>query len=269
MPHAEVNGQRLYYEIDGEGEPLLLVMGLAADRLAWALQIPDWSKRFQVISFDNRDVGQSSYAEGQYEVVDMARDALALADHLELDSFHLVGVSMGGAIAQEIALAAAERIRTLTLCVTWGGSGPWGEELSRIWGPQAMRSSREEHIDHLMLRCFSEGFYENRDGVAFMRNMMLANPHPQAPEAFVRQLDASGRHETRDRLAQLSMPVHVIGAEHDVLVPVWKSIELSELIPGATLTIIERAAHGLQLERAEEFNRIVTDFIAAQVAEAA
>ena len=85
MPFSEANGQRLYYEIHGEGEPLLCVMGLGADHLAWALQLPSWSTKFQTIIFDNRDVGQSSYADAPYAVTDMAADTLALADDLGLD----------------------------------------------------------------------------------------------------------------------------------------------------------------------------------------
>jgi pimeloyl-ACP methyl ester carboxylesterase len=263
VPHAEVNGQRLYYEEHGSGEPLLLIMGLAADQLSWALQIPVWSTHFRTIAFDNRDVGQSSYADGPYELTDMADDTLALADALELDSFHLVGVSMGGAIAQHVALAAPDRIRTLTLCVTWGGSGPWAAHMSRTWSTYARRQSREERIDELMLRCFSERFYENAEQVEFVRNMMLQNPHFQELDGFVRQLDASSRHETRDRVRSLSMPVHVIGAEYDVLVPIWKSRELAELIPDARLTVLDGAAHGVQLEQAEQFNAAVLDFLVA------
>ncbi|GAC1321062.1 MAG: alpha/beta hydrolase [Thermoleophilaceae bacterium] len=261
MPHAEANGQQLYYEIHGEGAPLLLVMGLGADRLAWALQIPEWSKHFRTVSFDNRDVGQSSYATQPYTIPDMAADALAFADALGLDVFHLVGVSMGGAIAQELALRAPQRVSTLSLCVTWGGWGPLGELLTRTWGPLVMRSSDEERIDDLMLRCFSERFFENPSAVSFMRRVMLDNPHLQSAEAFVRQLTACGAHETRDRLAELRMPVHVVGAEHDTLVPVWKSKELAELIPDSTLTILDAAPHGLNVERAEEFNRVVLEFL--------
>ena len=92
--------------------------------------------------------------------------------------------------------------------------------------------------------------------------MMLNNPHPQPPDAFARQLAASSRHDTRDRLGSLSLPVHVVGAEHDILVPIWKSRELAELIPDARLTVIEGAPHGSNVERAEEFNRLVLGFIA-------
>ena len=112
MAIAEVNGQRLYYEAIGEGDPLLCVHGLACDTLAWIPQVQAFAAAHRTVIFDNRDVGQSSMAEDGYEIADMARDALALADELDLETFHLLGASMGGAIAQEMALAAPERIRT-------------------------------------------------------------------------------------------------------------------------------------------------------------
>jgi 3-oxoadipate enol-lactonase len=261
MAFAEVNGQRLYYEVHGDGEPLMLVMGLGADHLAWALQVGPLSEHYKVIAFDNRDSGQSSYATGPYEITDMAADAIAIADELELDSFHLLGASLGGAIAQEMALGWPDQIRTLTLAITYAGAGAYGRKLGRMMAADALRRTWEEHIDHMMLLCFSEELYEHTEQVTFLRQQMLANPFPQKPEGFARQAEASGRHEARERLPSLSMPVHVIGAERDILVPVWKSRELAELIPGARLTIIERATHGLNLERAEEFNAAVLDFL--------
>ncbi len=90
---------------------------------------------------------------------------------------------------------------------------------------------------------------------------MHDNPHPQDPEAFIRQSAASGRHDTRDRLHRLAMPVHVISAEYDVLVNAWKQQELAELIPDAKLTVIPRAPHGANMERAPEFNHAVLEFL--------
>jgi 3-oxoadipate enol-lactonase len=266
MPTAEANGQAIYYEVHGDGEPLLCVMGLAADTLSWALNIPGFAERHKAVVFDNRDVGQSSMAEGSYELADMAQDALALADALELDSFHLLGVSMGGAISQHLALAAPERVLTLTLAVTYAWGGAYSRELSRVWSARRRAISYEQHIDELMLLCFSEQLYENQDFIGYIRQMMLANPHPQPPEAFARQLQAASGHDVRESLGSLSMPVHVIGAEQDILVPVWKSRELAGLIPGAKLTVLEGAAHGVNTERAEEFNQLVLDFIAEQAA---
>src|SRR3954464_6911743 len=114
MPQADLNGQTLHYDVYGApGDPLLCMHGLSADRAAWALQIAPWSQQHRLVVFDNRDVGESSYATADYTTADLAQDALALADHLELDRFHLLGVSLGGMAAQELALAAPERVLTL------------------------------------------------------------------------------------------------------------------------------------------------------------
>ena len=262
MPLADANGLSLYYEEHGEGEPLLCIMGLAADHLAWALQIEAFAARHRTIVFDNRDIGQSSYADGPYELQDMAADTLGLADALGLDSFHVLGASLGGAIAQHLALAAPERVRTLTLAVSWAGSGAYAREKTRLWASERRLRSREEWLDSLLLATVSEEFYENPEMVAFVKQVMLSNEHPQEPEGFVRQSDASSRHDLRGRLAGLTMPVHVISGAHDILLPRWKQEELAAEFPGATLTVIERGSHALQLETPQEFNAAVLDFIA-------
>jgi 3-oxoadipate enol-lactonase len=262
MPLFDNDGRPLYYEVHGEGDPLLCVMGLSADHLAWTLQVPAWSQRFQTVVFDNRDVGQSFRAEGPYDVADMAQDALALADGLGLERFHLVGMSLGGAIAQELALAAPGRVRSLTLIVTYAWGGRWGREFARLWSRSAAQRNDDEHLDWLLVQTLSQSFYENEQAVEFVRNMALANPHPQPRDAFIRQLDAGSRHDTRDRLGDLDLPVHVIGGEYDLLVPAWKSAELAQLIPGARLTILPGAPHGVNLERAGELNGLVLDFLA-------
>jgi 3-oxoadipate enol-lactonase len=261
MAIAEVNGQRLYYEVHGDGEPLLCLHGLACDTLAWIPQVQAFAAAHRTVILDHRDVGQSSMAEGGYEIADMARDALALTDELELDSFHLLGVSMGGMIAQELAALAPERVRTLTLAVTYSAGSAYSRRVAEVWAARVRQISREQHIDELMLLNHSEGFYDNPDMVEFIRTAMLNNPHPQPPEAFGRQLAACSRHDMRDRLGSLTMPTHVIGGEYDVLIPVWKQRELAPLIPGAKLTVLEGAPHGLSLERTEEFNAIVLGFI--------
>jgi pimeloyl-ACP methyl ester carboxylesterase len=100
VPHAEVNGQRLYHEVHGEGEPLVIVMGLGGDLLAWARQIPEFSKHYRVIAIENRDVGRSSYADGPYEIADMADDVLAVADELGVDRFHLLATDRHHGVRQ-------------------------------------------------------------------------------------------------------------------------------------------------------------------------
>jgi pimeloyl-ACP methyl ester carboxylesterase len=261
MAIAEVNGQRLYYEVHGEGEPLLCIAGLSADTLVWIPQVQAFAAAHRTVIFDNRDAGQSSMAEGDYEIADMARDALALADELELDTFHLLGVSMGGAIAQEVAIQAPQRVTTFTVAVSFAAGGAYARQLANVWGARVKQVSREQHVDELMLLNHSEGFYDHPEMVEFIRTAMLSNPHPQPPEAFERQLRASSGHDAREGLPSLTMPVHVIGGEHDVLVPVWKAKEIASLVPGSKLTILPGAPHGLSIERAEEFNAAVLGFI--------
>jgi pimeloyl-ACP methyl ester carboxylesterase len=122
--------------------------------------------------------------------------------------------------------------------------------------------SPEERVDFMMMLCFSESFYEDERRFSGLRRILLANPDPQPTEAFARQIAASGRHDARNRVARLAMPVHVIGAGRDMLVPVWKSRELAELVPGSKLTIFERSGHAVNLEAADELNRAVLEFLA-------
>jgi len=262
MPFADTNGLSLYYEEHGQGEPLLCITGLAADHLTWALQVEAFAARHRTIVFDNRDVGQSSYADGPYELADMARDALGLADALGLETFHLLGASLGGAIAQHLALAAPERVRTLSLAITWAGSGAYAREKTRLWKQERRLRDRDGWLDSLLLATVSERFYESEEMVAFVRQVIRSNEHPQEPEGFERQADASSRHDLRGRLGALTMPVHVISGEHDILVPRWKQDELVAEIPGARHTVIAGGAHSLTLEKPDEFNAAVLDFIA-------
>jgi pimeloyl-ACP methyl ester carboxylesterase len=268
MPHAELNGFTIHYDVHGAGDPLICVHGLGCDRRAWALQIQPFSQHFQAVFFDNRDVGESSLATGDYKTADMAQDVLALADHLELESFHLLGISLGGMVSQHVALAAPERVLTMTLAVTHGGVQKAGRLRGRLLGSYARHLPPEDQVDNLLYLCYTEAFFENEEAFQFMRNALLENPYPQEPEAFARQAAAGAHHDVRDRLGELTMPVHVIGAERDLMIPVWKQRELASLIPGSKLTIIEGQGHGVMWEAAERFNAAVTEFITTGAAEA-
>jgi pimeloyl-ACP methyl ester carboxylesterase len=268
MPQASLNGYDIYYEVHGEGEPLLCVHGLGVDSRGWVLQLPVFSETYRTVVFDNRDVGRSSLATEQYTTADMAGDVLALADHLELESFHLLGISLGGMVSEQVALAAPGRVRTLTLAVTHGGVGEAGRIRGRLLGSMAHHLPPEDSVDNLLYLCYTEAFFENPEVYAFMRNALLETPYPQPPEAFARQATAGSNHDVRDRLGELTMPVHVIGAERDLMIPVWKSEELAGLIPGAKLTVMEGAGHGVMWESGAEFNAAVTEFITASPSEA-
>jgi pimeloyl-ACP methyl ester carboxylesterase len=198
----------------------------------------------------------------------MAQDVIALADHLELERFHLLGISLGGMVSQHVALAAPERVRTLTLAVTHGGVQKAGRLRGRLLGSYARHLPLEDRVDNLLYLCYTEAFFENDEMYEFMRNALLDNPYPQPPEAFARQAAAGAHHDVRDRLQELTMPVHVIGAERDLMIPVWKARELASLIPGSKLTVVDGQGHGVIWEAADRFNSAVTEFLATTTAEA-
>jgi 3-oxoadipate enol-lactonase len=268
MPQADLNGLQIHYDVHGDGDPLVCVHGLGCDRRAWALQIQPFSQSYKTIVFDNRDVGQSSLAPHDYSTADMARDVLALADHLDLGTFHLLGISLGGMVSQQVALAAPERVRTLTLAVTHGGVRKAGQLRGHLLGSYARHLPLEDRVDNLLYLCYTEAFFENDAMFEFMRGALLENPYPQPPEAFARQAAAGAHHDVRDRLAALKMPVHVIGAERDLMIPIWKSRELARLIPGSKLTVIDEQGHGVMWEAADKFNAAVTEFLATTPTEA-
>jgi 3-oxoadipate enol-lactonase len=259
---VDIDAGRLYFEQHGQGDPLLCVQGLGLDVSGWRAQIPAWSARYQLTIFDNRDTGRSFYATEPYDMRMLAADALALADKFGLERFHLLGYSMGGGIAQEMALAQPEQVRSLTLTASYGGNGRWGRTRNHLAVKASAHQSDAQLALELMCLTLSEHTFEEMGSeIEAMARIVLSYPHRQRREGYERQLLADAGHETRDRLGALSMPVHVIGAERDVFVPIWKSQELAELIPGARLSVVAGAAHAVGLERTAEYNALVLDFL--------
>jgi pimeloyl-ACP methyl ester carboxylesterase len=266
VPFADVNGLRLFHDEQGEGDPLLCVMGLASDHQAWGLQLPAFAERFRTIVFDNRDTGRSTMCEDDYDVTDLADDALGLADALGLDSFHLLGISLGSAVAQHVALRVPQRIRTLTLAATWAGTAPaYARMRAAVWEREVRRSTAEEWLEEMMLLTLSERFFESEEGLAAVKQMTLENPAPQPTDALIRQIRATSRHDVRDRLGELRMPVHVIAGDRDVLIPVWKSEEVAERVEDATLTVLRGIGHAMNMERVDEFNDAVISWLTERV----
>lgn len=260
-----VNGLDLYVEDHDAhaSEPLLCVAGIGMSVHAWQFQVAAWELHYRTIVFDNRDIGRSTIVRTSYTVRDLARDVLALADALGLERFHLLGYSLGGAVAQEVALAAPQRVRTLTLCVTYASASRWLQREVSLWAARVQSEPLETRIEELLLACVTEEYY---DSFMFqlVRAELLGEQPAQPAEAFARQLLAVGTHRPLVPLAALaSLPVHVIGGERDLLLPVWKSQQLAAAIPGSTLTVIPRAPHALSIERFLDFNPAVTAFLAA------
>jgi len=262
MPQAKVGDIQLYYEEQGQGEPLLLIMGLGASTLAWSEQIPAFAREFRVIAFDNRGAGRSDKPAVRYTIALFADDTAGLLDALGIDSAHVYGQSMGGFVAQELALRHPQRVRTLILAsTTCGGrqavvASP--ENLAGI-GMMNVLTPREAAEKGLSLLYSAEFIARHRHALIqrSLREAELRAP----PDAFGRQVQAAIRHNTFDRLPDILCPTLVITGGDDKVVPADNSRLLAERIPGAELAVLPGAGHGYLVEKAAESNAVVLEFL--------
>jgi pimeloyl-ACP methyl ester carboxylesterase len=262
MPKARINGIDLYYEIHGTGEPLVLIMGLRRNAEWWYLQIPAFSGRFQTVVFDNRGAGRSDKPEMDYSIPLFADDTAGLMEVLGIGPAHVLGLSMGGYVAQELALNHPGRVRSLILgCTSCGG------HRAVLMSPDRMEKftankglSPEEILRKDMDLYFSDRFIEeNPDKISEFVEISLR--YYQPPDAFFRQLDACLKHDTVNRLGQISAPTLILAGDDDPLVPSENSRILRELIPGAELRFFSGHRHCFFMESAPRFNQEVMDFI--------
>jgi pimeloyl-ACP methyl ester carboxylesterase len=273
MGTATVGDVELYYEEQGSGDPLLLIMGLATDSTAWMLQRPAFAERYRTIVFDNRGVGRSSKPAGPYTIRQMADDAAGLLDVLGVESAHVVGVSMGGMIAQELALRHARRVRRLVLACTFPEPDDEvvrgrAESLAQLGiGAEPNAQISFGAIDPMMIfqtllpKVFSPAFLQTQLPT-LMQLFGGALQWGISVEAIMAQVDAVMGHRTTDRLHTITAPTLVLTGDSDLLIPPANSDRIAAAIPNATLTKIAGGTHGFNFETPDVFNQTVLDFLA-------
>ncbi|MFH0788202.1 MAG: alpha/beta fold hydrolase [Pseudomonadota bacterium] len=262
MPKIKANGINIYYELHGQGDPLVLIMGFRRDAEWWYCQIHTLSKHFQVVVFDNRGVGRSDKPASEYTIPLLADDSAALMRSLGLSSAHVLGISMGGYIAQELAINYPEMVRGLIL----GCTGPGGrravlmnpEQLEKFTANQGLTPSGILYKD--MDIYFSERFIQERPEKIeeFVEISMRTN---QPPKAFLRQFTACQNHDTFERLHRISHPTLIMSGGDDPLVPPENSRILKEMIPQSRLEFFPAGRHCFFMEFASLFNHQVIDFL--------
>lgn len=246
MPTIHANGIDLYYRDDGEGRPVLFIQGLGVDHRGWSAVTRPLSQRFRCISYDNRDVGRSSLVDASYDVLNMAEDAIALLDALSVAQADIVGTSMGGVIAQEIAIRYPERVRKLVLVTTYTSGDPRG---SAIFGAQALLRrtlSREDYCRATFWSVYSHQDYRRDDG--FIETMIArtaGNDLWQPQEAYERHVRAVTSANTEGRLHKIVAPTLILAGAEDILTPMRFSRTLAAEIPDNRLEIVEGAGHGM------------------------
>jgi 3-oxoadipate enol-lactonase len=242
MPVVNAGNVELSYERSGSGPPLLLIMGLSGTMLHWGERFPEELRGdFDVIAYDHRGVGRSSRVEAPFTIADLARDAAGLLAALEVESAHVVGISMGGMVAQELALAHPERVRTLTLGCTYCGGPGSSLPAQRELGAAIMSGDRERAVRTMWETNVSAGFAQ--DAEAYARFRAAAEEYSVAVAVMMEQLSAITGHDTSTRLGQLKMPTLVVHGTEDRIIPVENGRMVAGLIGGSRLEIWPDIGH--------------------------
>ena len=261
MPTLRVRDLEMDYRIDGDGaEALVLVNGLADTKESWAAQVPAFADRYRVISYDNRGVGGTTVTPGPYTTAQMADDLHGLADALGLDRFHLVGTSMGGMIAQEYAIAHADRLRSVALCNTYAWPGPYCLRMFQLWRELVPHLGVGFTQREILLWAFTPEFVESRpEECAEVERELAANP--QDPAAYLAQLEAIETHDTRGRLGAITCPALTLIGEQDLIIYAALSRRLHDALPTSTWAAVP-GGHACLWELPDPFNAAVLDFLA-------
>jgi pimeloyl-ACP methyl ester carboxylesterase len=260
MPTLEANGVELWFEQEGEGEDVLFISGLADEGACWVDQVAGLTDRFRVITFDNRGVGRSATPPGDFEIADFAADTAALLDELGIGRAHVVGSSMGGAIAQELALARPDLVRSLVLNGTWCRGDRFLHEVFRnwIWSAQKADGIRD-FLVAVNLWCFAPRIWNDGTMDGWL-DEAEASPHAQSVDAFTRSAEALIRHDSADRIGAISAPTLVTVGELDLCLPERYSRAIVERVPGARLIVFRGAGHQPFQEVPDEYNRVLGEF---------
>lgn len=251
----------MYYELHGEGEPLLLIRGLGSTCEGFADQVAGLAPHFQVIAFDNRCVGRSEQPQLAFTIADMADDTAALLDALEVESAHVFGVSLGGMIAQELALRHPQKVRRLALGCTH--AGPRTASRAPEWAVQIFNESRDmprpDALRHSIPLLFAAKTVEEQpELVEETLKLMADNNQPKS--SYLLQLGAVMLHDTFDRLPQIRHTTLVMTGTEDTLVDPGNSRLIAERIPGARLIEFPQTGHVFFTEKPEDVNRALIDF---------
>lgn len=262
MPHAKISDINMYYEIHGEGEPLVLITGLSSDHKTWLPFLPAFTNNYRVLIMDNRGIGDTEYPDAPFSVDDMAYDTANLMDTLEIENAHVIGHSLGGRIAQKLVLNYPEKVKSLILCAT-SASQPKRSKLmlNTIANEVNNGMSIGALLKVMMAISFSEKSFENIDAINERIDLRVEGLSSDYAKNFARQVQASADYDTRAELNQIEVPTMVLAAENDFIFPLEFVKELADGINGAKFTIINGARHSLILEKPQEFIKLALCFL--------
>jgi 3-oxoadipate enol-lactonase len=260
MPNVKLRNVEMYYEIHGEGEPLVLICGLSVDHRFWQAQIRGLSKEFQVIVFDNRDAGLTTSAVTEYGINDMADDLAHFLDELKIEKAHLLGFSMGGFIAQSFALRYPQKLRSLILASTTAKVSNRTRKVTLNWLTVCARMPREEALKEMFLWVYSTKFYEDDQNWRKLLENFLKMPSYQTLEQFERQARALKQEDFTEVARQIKTPTLVLVGTEERVFTVEECSALATLIEGAELHVFPGLAHNFFVEDPRLVNETIASF---------
>lgn len=256
-------GVRLNVSQTGTGEPLLLIMGTACSVGFWEPLVAPFAEQHRVIAYDSRGLGQSERGQEPITMTSLAGDAAALLDALEIERAHVLGWSLGSAVAQELALAWPDRVGGLVLYATWGRADGYMRAMLTALRHPWETGDMEAAFTSLGL-CFSPELLQSPEFEPLVEQLLPLFPQSETQiRTTCEQWQADEDHETLDRLAAIRAHTLVIAGEQDVLTPPWAGQAVAERIPGARFELLTGpgSSHALMMERAEEFIPLVLGFV--------
>jgi len=262
MPKAKVNDIEMYYEVHGEGTPLVLIQGYGGSSADWITEIiQGFEDEFKVIIFDNRGTGQSDKPDVEYSIKMMADDVACLMESIGIKRAHVLGLSMGGMIAQEMAISHPERVQSLVLCSTSCSVKNMIGASEEFWDviESNARGDLSKMSPELILSAYSPDYLQaNKERI--LKNM-AASKHPTPPVGFIRQAQATLKYDSNDRLPDIMAPSLVLMGELDIIAPPENSRVITERIPHAKLKIFENTAHMFLYEITDIAIPEIVDFL--------
>ncbi|KQV23633.1 hypothetical protein ASC97_26900 [Rhizobium sp. Root1203] len=255
MPIAKSGDLEVFYEVTGSGDPMILIMGLGADQSVWEMHRAAYAEHFQCFAIDNRGIGRTSKPGGRYTTADMAEDVRAVMDHARVGRAHVAGISMGGAIAQQLCLSAPDRVRSLILVSTWARLPLFHRNVFEHFKSVRAHTSPGDFMRCLQLWIWGPEYVETHQAeLEQARHDADAKLAPQPQSAFEAQCDACIGHDTFDRLGEIKVPTLITAGREDIFTPFALSKILHQAIAGSELLEFPNCAHAHHWEDLETFN---------------